>query len=334
VAFNNQINRSGAQALMPEDVASEIVQGVVEQSIIMQLGRRLPNMSRQQRRLPILSTLITAFFVSGDTGFKQTGQQQWANKFLNADELAVIVPIPELVLDDSEYDIWSEIKPRIAEAFGLAFDRAVLFGENRPSDWPPSLVSQAHQTTLANSSALSFDPSAASSVDLYEAILGQSGLVAAIEQVGFFPSAHVGALSLRGRLRGIRDAQGNPIFKSVLIDDPDKGVQGSTIYELDGSPLYFPRNGSMNSGGSNTSPSLMFAGDWSQLVWAIRTDITYKILDQAVITDSAGNVQFNLPQQDMVALRATLRLGWQLPNPINRIQTDETKRLPFAVLQS
>jgi len=120
--YNSQLNRTGVNALMPEDVASEIIQGVVEQSAIMQLGRKLPNMSRQQRRLPILSTLITAYFVSGDTGFKQTSQQAWANKYLNADELAVIVPIPENVLDDADYDIWGEIKPRIAEAFGLAFD--------------------------------------------------------------------------------------------------------------------------------------------------------------------------------------------------------------------
>jgi len=34
----------------------------------------------------------------------------------------------------------------------------------------------------------------------------------------------------------------------------------------------------------------------------------------------------------MVALRAVMRLGWQVPNPINRLQTTEADRYPFAVL--
>jgi hypothetical protein len=35
----------------------------------------------------------------------------------------------------------------------------------------------------------------------------------------------------------------------------------------------------------------------------------------------------------MVALRAVIRLGWQLPNPINRLQPTEASRYPFAVLK-
>ncbi len=310
---------------MPEDVASEIIQGAVEQSIVMQLARRLPNMSRQTRRLPILNSLAQAYFVAGDIGFKQTTAQAWANKFIYADEMAVIVPIPEMVLDDTDYDIWGEIKPRITEAFGQLFDKAVLYGTNKPTDWPLGLVDQA--TNVASASSLPFNPSAAAATDLYEAILGTGGLQAAIEQVGFFPTAHVGDLSLKSKLRAVRDANGNPIFKSVSLNDPNKGVQGSTFYDIDGTPLYFPRNGCMDA-----TTALMFAGDWSQLVWSMRTDVTYKILDQAVITDSSNNIQINLAQQDAVALRATFRLGWQLPNPINRIQPLETHRLPFAVL--
>ena len=36
----------------------------------------------------------------------------------------------------------------------------------------------------------------------------------------------------------------------------------------------------------------------------------------------------------MVALRAVMRLGWEIPNPINALKTDKTKRFPFAVLKA
>ena len=37
-------------------------------------------------------------------------------------------------------------------------------------------------------------------------------------------------------------------------------------------------------------------------------------------------------QNDMVALRAVMRLGWEIPNPINAMVPDKTKRCPFAIL--
>jgi HK97 family phage major capsid protein len=324
MAYNSIVNRSDAQALMPEDVAREIIQGVPQQSAVMQLARRLPDMSRKQRRLPVLSSLITAYFVSGDTGQKQTSEMAWGNKFINAEELAVIVPIPEAVLDDSDYDLWGEIRPRIAEAFGVAFDQAVMFGTNAPQDWPSDLLTGA--TTAGHIVDLSTQQAAGD--DLYDIIMDTGGLIALVEEDGYNVNGHVAALSMRARLRGIREkvydgnstvAGGAPLFVRTM--------QTGSGYELDGSPVIFPQNGSIIP-----ATALQFAGDWSQLVYSMRQDITYKVLTEAVIQDGAGNIVYNLAQQDMVALRAVMRLGWQLPNPINRINQNEATRYPFSVL--
>ena len=86
-------------------------------------------------------------------------------------------------------------------------------------------------------------------------------------------------------------------------------------------------DGSMAAGGA-----LLFTGQWDQLVWAMRQDVTYKVLDQAVLQDGAGNILYNLAQQDMVALRVVMRLGFALPNPINRANQTANTRLAFSAL--
>lgn len=305
------IDRTGAEALIPEDASREIIQGVAEYSAIMQLGTKAPNMARKQRRMPVLSSLPTAYFVDGDTGRKQVTDQVWGNKYFNAEELAVIVPIPEAVLDDVDYDIWAEVKPRIMEAMGVAFDQAVMFGTNAPASWPSDLLTQA--TSAGKVVALG------TNADLYDDLLSEGGVISLVEECGYMATGHASAMGMRAKFRGLRDADGNPIFK--------QSMQSSTQYDLDGSPIFFPRNGALDP-----EQALMFSGDFKQLLYTMRQDMTYKILDQAVIQDTDGTILYNLAQQDMVALRAVMRLAWQVPNPINRIDSDEATRWPIAVL--
>lgn len=312
--YNSLISRTDASPLIPEDVSNEIIQGVAESSAVLRLGRRLPNMTRAQQRMPVLSVLPTAYFVTGDTGLKQTTEVNWDNKYLNAEEIAVIVPIPEAVLDDTSYDIWGQIRPRIVEAIGVVIDAAVLVGTNKPSNWPDAIL------TGATAASQTVDHSSVSG-DYYDEILGEPGTMAMVEADGFMVTGHVAHPVMMAGLRGLRDdsGAGQPIFMTSMKD-----VGG---YTLANQPVEFVRNGAFAS-----TSALMFSGDWSQLVYSIRQDITYKILDQAVIQDGSGNIVYNLPQQDMVAMRAVMRLAWQLPNPINRMNTNSATRYPFAVL--
>ena len=136
----NIIDRSGAESLIPVQESNEIIQGVITQSAVLQRGRRLPNMTSRQYKMPVLDMLPIAYFVNGDTGQKKTTKMAWEKKFITAEEIAVIVPIPEAVLDDSEYDIWAEVRPRVIEAFGKKIDGAILFGDDKPTSWRADVV--------------------------------------------------------------------------------------------------------------------------------------------------------------------------------------------------
>lgn len=307
------IDRTGAESLIPTQEANEIIQGVVTQSAVLQRGRRLANMTSRQYKMPVLDMLPIAYFVNGDTGQKQTTKQAWDKKFITAEEIAVIVPVPEAVIEDSEYDIWGEVRPRIVEAFGKVIDGAVLFDTNKPSSWRDGIV------TTANAAKSVITLSAED--NLYDKIMGEGGVIAKVEDSGYFVNGHMADISMRAKLRGLKDTTGVPLFKSDM--------QSGTTYSLDGSPMNFPNNGAFDK-----SKALMISGDFSQLVYSIRQDITFKLFTEGVVQNPDGSIAYNLMQNDMLALRAVMRLGWEIPNPINSVQKDKTKRCPFSVLQA
>ncbi len=307
------IDRTGADTLIPEERAREIIQGVVTQSAVLSQGRRLPNMSSRTYRMPVLDMLPLAYFVNGDTGQKKTTKMAWDKKIITAEEIAVIVPIPEAVLDDSEYDIWAEVRPRVEEAFGKVIDGAILFDANKPDSWRDGIVTTA---TKASSVVTLGD-----SDNLYDKVMGEDGVIAKVEESGFFVTGHMADITMRAKLRGLKDSTGNPIFKADM--------QNGTRYSLDGSNMTFPNNGAFDK-----SKALMISGDFSQLTYSIRQDITFKLFTEGVVQNTDGTIAYNLMQQDMVALRAVMRIGWEIPNPINSLKTDKTKRCPFAVLKS
>lgn len=312
------IDRTGAEVLIPEENSREILQDLPQNSIMMQMMYRLPDMSRKTRSIPVLNSLPVAYFVDGDTGYKQTTKQDWSGVKLVAEEIACIVPIPENVLDDSDYDIWGNVKPRIIEAIGATFDKAVLFSVNKPTTWPVGIVPGA----IAAGNSVTLD----ASVSLYQQLLGEGGVVAKVEEDGYVPNGFIGSIGMRSKMRGTVDANGLPIFGRAAYRD---GVQGRANYELDGSDIYFPAPDVMDA-----SQALLIGGDWTKAMWAMRTDITTKLLTEAVIQDPVTKeIVYNLPQQDMVALRVTFRAGWVLPNPVNRYNGTAATRYPFAVLK-
>ena len=300
--YNANIGRTDAKALIPtQDIIDEIIQGAVKNSKALQIMTRLPNMTTKQAKMPVLGMLPEAYWVDGDTGLKQTSKAMWGNKFITAAELAVIIPIPEAVLDDASYDIWGQIRPRIEEAFGKKIDEAIFLGKDKPTEWREGLIASIYNANAAV---------APSTNNLYTQISNAMGKV---EQDGFDVNGLVGGLALKQAFReGFVDTTGQPLANS----------------EVTSLAREFVDNGSWD----NTLAKFI-VGDFKQAVYSIRQEITFKILDQGVITNGDGAVVLNLAQQDCVALRAVMRLGWEIPNPINAENPDEETRFPFALVE-
>ena len=308
----NIVSRERVEALIREQIVDTIFQDTPKQSAFMSMARKLPNMTSNQTRIRVLDYLPIANWVNGDTGMIETSEQAWDNVYIDAAELAVIVPIPENVLNDAERDLIGEITPRIMEAIGQKVDSAIVFGVNRPANWQMDIISLARQA--GNNVA------ATAGKDYYDLLLGEKGVFARVENGGYAVTGAMADTSFRSKLRGLRDTTGQPIFVHSMQD--------SSKYSLDGVPLTFPLNGSFRK-----NITQIVVGDFSQAVYAIRQDVDVKILDQGVIQDPVTKeIVYNLAQQDMIAIRVTFRMGWAIPNPATRLDEDRTA-CAFAYLE-
>jgi HK97 family phage major capsid protein len=319
VPYNSITNRLDVVPLIPEQISTIMLGKATEQSAVLQMFTHIP-VAAMQVRVPILNALPMAYWVSGDTGLKQTTEVGWSNKYLNIEEIATILPIPENVVDDVNQNLWNESMPLLTEAFARVLDSAVIFGTNAPSSFPTDVI-----TSIA---------SAGNRVDVGSHAAAAGGFLGDIDQMystlendGFEVDGFIAALAARPLLRSARDTTGQRL---------DQGRVSGDLSNVDGYPVAYPMRGLWPaSGGAGVNGVAMIAGAWRQnFVVGVRKDISVKFLDQAVITDNQGNIVYNLPQQDMLAMRLTFRVGWQCKNTINNDQPVEANRYPAAYLRT
>ena len=295
------ITRTDVDALIETQVASEIFEGVVKESKALSMFKRLPNMTSDKTKIRVLDTLPVAYFVdeTKNNGRKNLTKMAWESKYINAAELAVIVPIKENVLNDSSIDIWAEVRPRIEEAFAKKIDNAIFNGVDKPADWREGLIP----------SIIAAGKEVDETGKLYEDI---NKVMTEVEESGYNVTGLLGGVGLKGKFRMMTDNTGQPLNTTEI---------GSLTRNY------------LDNGAWDKTKSVLVAGDFNQAVYSIRQDITYKVLTEAVIQDpSDGSILYNLAQDDMVALRVVMRLGWEIPNPVNAL--DETEaRFPFASLK-
>ena len=248
------IVRNDVDALIETQVANEIFEGTVRQSKALSMFKRLPNMTSDKTKLRVLDSLPVAYFVdeTTDNGRKNITKMAWDKKYINAAELAVIVPIKENLLNDASIDIWAEVRPRIVEAFAKKIDNAMFFGVDKPADWRKGLVP----------SVIAAGAEVDETGHLYSDI---NDVMTKVEESGYEVNGLLGGVGLKGKFRMMTDTTGQPLQTTEI---------GSVRREF------------MDNGVWDKTKSTLIAGDFTQAVYAIRQDITYKVLTEAVIQDT------------------------------------------------
>lgn len=289
------ISRSEVATLIEDAYSQTLLASAAANSVALSAFPKV-NMGTKTVNMPVLATLPEAGWVSESAtapeGVKPTSEVTWANKTLVAEELAVIIPVHENVIDDATVAILDEVATLGGSAIGKKLDQAVIFGTQKPASWTSAALLPA--ATAASQVVANVDGTANES-DLW----GATNKVAQkIAEAGYDPDTFISGLGLRYRLANLRNADGDRAFVNESFG---------------GFNTYFSRNGAWD--GASAEAILV---DSSRVRIGVRQDITVKFLDQATV----GGI--NLAERDMVALRIKARFAYVLGNGTTSLGTGKT----------
>lgn len=276
---------------LPSDISSEILQKTQEESAIMRLARRI-TLPGNGTTIPVISGDPTAAWVA-ETGFKPVSNASLTTKLMSAYKIAVI----ETFSDEFTRDVpalYDALVARLPGALAKCFDGTIVGAVDKPGDNFDSFALCTTQSLIPSSGHTLYDGLVAADSD----IATHGGILN-----GFALSAQA-----RGLLLGAVDSTGRPLFVNSV-------AQGAIPMIL-GAPTYFNR-GIYKAGtaGSSGTPAVVgIAGDWTQAVYGTVEGVKISFNDSGVVTTNPGTtsaVQINLWQQNMIAVRAEIEVGFR-----------------------
>ena len=312
------ITRAEVAGLIQDAYATDFLASAADTSVTLQAFPTV-SMGTKTERLPVLATIPHADWVTEQSddpaGTKPTFKATWANKTLVAEEVAVIIPVHENVIDDATEDVLAEITKLGGQAMGYALDAAVLFGTNKPTTWTDKDLFAA---ATAGGNVTQVSPTDLKT-DLMGAILQNAEKV--IGDGEFEPDTLVARRSLRMQLANLRATDGTPIYLPSLSASP------GAIDQVAGMDARWVR-GTVKGDKPVFDPAKAVAllVDSTAVRIGVRQDITVKFLDQATV----GSI--NLAEKDMVALRFKARYAYVMKDIVATKNEAVTNKYPVGAV--
>jgi Phage capsid family len=294
----------GDSVIVPEVVATALISGTVRESAVLSCLARVPVGTRDSV-VPVLSRDIEAGWLSSDTGLKRVDAPKWEGEHLVAEELAVLVPVPNNVIADQTFNISAAMQPLFIRAMARGVDRAALFGINKPAGWAsPSLLEAA--MAAGNTVEAGDDP--------VEDLMGAAELPSAQGYIVDRAVVRPGWQFAAARVRSM-DVVANPIGEATAFPLLVAGL-----------PLY------INPPAFDASKAHAFVLDSSCCLIGIRQALTITVHEDGVIADAEGKVLFSAMQQDSTIYRAVMRVGYLLTAPPTDAGLPADERAPVAAV--
>ena len=289
------INRTTNSMALPSDLSQEVIQKTQEESAVMRLARQIALPGRGVT-IPVITGDPTAEWVA-ESAAKPVSNGTPATKLMSAYKIAVIETFSKEFVRDAQA-LYDALVERLPRALGGVFDNTVIGAVQKPGNNFDNFANCTAQSILnANN----------------QTYLGLVAADADIATNGGLMNGIALSSQARGLLLSATDTTGRPLFLASAND----GVVDRVL----GVPTYFNKK-MYKAGTSGSTPAIVgVAGDWTQAMYGTVSGVEISFSDTATLT--SGNDTINLWQQNMVAVRAEIEVGFRADTNCFNLLTGE-----------
>lgn len=285
-------------------------------SVVQRLARKVP-LSYRGVSIPVTTGKMSAGWID-EAVTKPASAGSMTLKTMTPKKIASIAVVSAEVIRANPGGYVNQIRPQMAEAFALAFDRAALRDEGPDgSAGGGPFSTYVGQTTKAVEIGTSAD-------GVYADII--SGLTLLVND-----SKKLRSFALDDRfepyLLGALDGNDRPIFIDTPLDMTTAAlfeanqVQPARPGRLIGRPSFFAEGVGADEPETGTY-TLGYGGDWSQCAWGVVGGITYKVSTEASVTIDSKLV--SLFENNLVAILGEAEYGFLCNDPESFVEYTET----------
>ena len=295
-----QTNRSAIT--LPSAISSEILQKMQEGSAVMRLARQI-TLPGNGATIPVIASDPQASWVS-ETAAKPVSNPGLSSKLMSAYKLAVIVPFSKEFRRDLAA-LYDALIAHLPAVLANKFDATVIGAVDKPGENFDNFALCTAQSLIAAGSHTAYDALVAAVTDVAE----QN---ASLDGFAISPAA-------KGILLGAKDGDGRPLFINSVAQGAIPMILGVPTYMNKG--IY-----KAGTAGTSGTPAVVgIAGDWSQALFGTVEGVKVDITNNATVTVGSGTsaTNVNLWQQNMVAVRAEIEVGFRADTSVFNLLTGE-----------
>jgi HK97 family phage major capsid protein len=290
------ISRHTTNVILDADLSSEIWANTIEESAFMRAARRI-SIPGSGVKVQTITGEPQASWVD-ETNLKPVGFHTFGNKTITPYKLAIIEPFSQEFLRDKNA-LYAECVRRLPAALGKKFDSTIM-GAVAPGSGFDVLGTGVSATSLL--------PDASNGITEYDRFVSVDAAIAANDGI---LSNIILAPQGKSIVLGAKDGDGRPLFTPGVGSNAIGSILGADVTVAKG--VYVA--GAAGTGGAAGTPAVVgVAGDFSDVVWGSVEGVKMAVSDAATLSytnASSQTVTINLWQQNMVAVRAEIELGFR-----------------------